>query len=437
MSDVVELNRYEALAEGLDIDNVIRKATRDAEKSSKLAPIFLKRESFAASAISTSSLCVDFIMGGGIPPSRTIGISGPERSGKSLLITEILNNQLEGNRYGVYFDSEGDTDPMFLRQRGIHFEKYLGKRNKKGELKPGEKDHLYYYQPSNDKELLHYIQSVTNALPENRNPAIAPVIFLLDSVVALLPESIDIDKRAMALHAKMYAEAMQVIYPCLNRSGCSFIYTNQLREKPGVTYGSPTYEPCGTALQFASSIRLQLSGANPKLGDNAHPFIPKGGGIIPGIEPKAGKVWQEPHVGKDGEVGSGLDRYIYSSVTTVKNKVFTPQKTCWIRIQFEESGSMGNGLDPVFDIFTFFAETGYIKKASLTSDEKKAKLKVEIVKNKYEPVIKDNFDPVAEFELPARFNYYEFKKWVYKDKDAKGLVKKIRDRMIVSGLVYQ
>ena len=428
---MAELTRLEAVAETLDIHSLIRKATHDAEKKSTLAPIFLKRESFAAAAVSTSSLILDFIMGGGIPPSRTVGIAGPEAAGKSLLVTEIINNQLVDGGYGAYFDAEGDTDPMFLRKRGIEFEKYLGARNKKGDLKPGEKDQLYYYQPSTDKEFLHYIDTVTRALPENRNPTKPPMIFLLDSVVALLPEGQDMDKKAMATHALMYSEAMKIVTPVLNMSGCSFIYTNQLREKPGVSFGSPVYEPCGSALKYACSIRLQLSNNKPMFDGKPHPFVD---GFIPGGVPKAGNVWQEPHLDSNGE-GTGLDRYKMTGITTIKNKVFTPRKVCWMRIQFEEGGSMGTGLDPVFDIFSFFLEIAFIVKAKLTPDEKKAKIKVETVKQKYEPVVKHGFDLTAEVGLPARFNYYEFKDWVNQN-DPKALTRELREKMIVSGLAY-
>ena len=415
-----------------DIHAFMAKATAKAEAVSKLAPVFLKRESFAASATSTSSLCIDWIMGGGIPPSRTIGISGPERSGKSLLVTEILKNQLDAERYGTFMDAEGSTDPLFLKNRGIVFENYRGKRTDKGNLRQGERCYINYYQPSTGKELLNYINEVAKGLPENRNPPAPPMIFFLDSVVALIPDDVldDVNKAPMAHHARMYSNMMPVINTQLTKTGCSFIYTNQLREKPGVIYGPSTYEPCGGALQYFSSIRLQLSASKPKIsGSSDHPFA---SGFIQGGEWKAGGVWQEPHYNKDGEE-DGKDKYVYTAVRTVKNKVYTPYQVCWMRIQFEESGSVGTGLDKVFDTFSFLLENGYIEKAQLSEEEKAAKVRVIEVKNKFAVTPGTNVDLVKLFELPNRFDYLEFKRWVATTKD---IVPRMRDKMIVSGLVY-
>ena len=434
---MAELTRSEAIAEGLNINEIIRKATREAETKSKLAPIFLERKSFAATAVSISSLWLDWKMGGGIPPSRTIGIAGPERAGKSLLVTEILDNQCFEQRPGVYFDAEGGTDPIFLKVRGIDFNKYLGARNKKGDLKPGEQDMIFYYQPNTGNEVLHYISKVCGALPKNSNPLKPPMIFLLDSAVGLLPDDFDIDKGSMAMQARMYSDFMKVVRQAMNHSGCSFIYTNQIRQKPGVVYGSPDYEPCGNALQFDSSVRIRLSEAKPKLFDVEHPFVKKSDStFIPKGEWKANRVWQEPHVDRDGVVHlDRLDRYMYTGLSTVKNRVYTPNQICWMRIQFEEDGATGKGLDPVFDIFSLLAESKYIVPASLTPEEKEAKLRVATVKGKYEAVTLNGFDPVAELGIPPRFDYYELKKWIYAD-DPKKLTRTIRDKMIVSGLVY-
>lgn len=420
------------LAEGLDIHAIMAKATSKAQTKANLTPVFLKRESFAGTAISTSSLCIDKITGGGIPPSRVVGISGPERAGKSLLTTEILKNQVFAKGYCTYFDSEGASDPAFLKNRGIIFEDYIGKRTEKGNLRSGERCYLNLYQPSTGTEMLNYIDSVAKMLPEDRNPGQPPMIFMLDSVVALIPEAIldDVNKAPLAAHARMYSNMMPVVNTHLARTGCSFLYTNQLREKPGVTHGSPSYEPCGEALKFFSSMRIQLSSTKPKIHAKVdHPFV---SGFIKGGEWKAGGVWQEPHYNKDG-MQSGYDKYVHTAVRTVKNKVFTPYQVCWMRIQFEEGGGMGTGLDPVFDIFSFLLENDYIEKASLTEEEKAAKVRVAAVKDKYAITPGTNINLAKLFDMPERFDYLELKRWVASHPN---LVRKMRQKMIVSGLVY-
>jgi len=419
------------LADGLNIHDIMEKATSKAQKAAKLDPIFLKRESFAASAVSTSSLWIDYIMGGGVPPSRTIGISGPERAGKSLLTTEILKNQMNAKRYGIMNDAEGDTDVLFLKNRGIDFESYRGARTEKGNLKKGQRDYLQYYQPTTGDDMLTYTHEVCKMLPENRNPEAPPAIFLLDSVVALIPADVldDVSKAPMALHARMYSKMMPIINAHMTRTGCSFLYTNQLRQKPGVKYGSPDYEPCGEALKFFTSVRLQLSSSKPKLHDKDHPFV---NGFIQGGAWKAGGVWEEPHYDEDGTV-TGLDKYVHTAVRTAKNKVYTPYQVCWMRIQFEENGDMGRGLDKVFDIFSFLADNKYIEKAYLSEEEKAAKLKVATVQGKYQITQGTNFQ-LKEVGLPDRFDYLEFKRWVAMTPD---ITETLRDIMLVSGVVYE
>jgi len=404
----------------------IRKIFGAAEKAAGITPVFLKRDSFARTAVSTGSLCIDRILGGGIPPGRIVGISGPERAGKSLLTTEIMANQLRGGRFGVYFDAEGATDALFLKARGIDFDKFRGRRTKGGNLGKDEADQIYFYQPTTGEEVLKYIHSLSGSLPENRNPDAPHTIYALDSVVALISDALeeDLDSNKMAMHARMYAQMLPIINGNLVRSGCSFIYTNQIRQKTMSNgYGSPDYEPCGDALKFFSSIRLKLSQSKPKLDSDDHPFLdPKFTGAVP----KQGGVWEEPHY-DDNFVQTGIDRYIYTAVRTEKNKVYNPYKTTWMRIQFEQDGSTGQGLDPVFDTFTFLAELEFIKPATPRDGEK-----VGDVKHLYETVTSDQFNP-AVFGMADRFSYPEYKAWVQKNP---GFGQALRERFILTGIVF-
>jgi RecA/RadA recombinase len=225
----------------------------------------------------------------------------------------------------------------------------------------------------------------------------------------------------------MYAQYLPIINSDLLKSGSTLLYTNQLRQKPAAPkYTNPFYEPCGDTLKFFSSIRLMLNPFKPKLDSEEHPFLTKD--MIPSVEVREGGVWEENHITEKGEV-VGLDKYVYTGIKTVKNKVYTPYQSCWMRIHFEENGSTGTGLDPVFDIFTFLYETGYIvplKVAQANGKEKK-------VAGSYKTMPCSKFDPTKEFDMPETFDYYVFKKWVYSKPT---LVMDLRNRLLVSGLVY-
>jgi RecA/RadA recombinase len=419
----------EAIADAIDINAIIRKAVREAEKGANLSPVLLRRDSFAGAAVSTGCLCLDKIMGGGIPGGRVIGISGPERSGKTLLATQIGANQVSEYRFLNYMDAEGSTDPIFLAARGINFDKYRGKRNKADELKPGEVDYINFYQPSTVEQIANYIHIFSNMVPEDRNPERPFCIYVLDSVVALITDDIDgniIDANKMAMHARAYATYLPIINSDLVKSGSTLVYTNQLRQKPMASkYETNIYEPAGDALKFFASARMMLNPTKPKLGDDDHPFVHKDKGVIPQAAPREGGVWEEPHWDSSGNI-IGLDRYVYTGIKTVKNKLFTPFQKCWMRIQFEENGSTGHGLDPVFDIFTFLHEEGYI--APSKNDKGKN------VKGRFDVYSCDRFDPVKELDMPNEFDYFEFKKWVG---DNPGLTAKIREKLLVSGIVYE
>lgn len=582
-SDKKELQE---IADSLDISSVINQAAKKFEKSTHLTPVFLDRTSFAANAVSTMSLELDRILGGGVPPGRIVGISGPEHSGKSLIATNIAASQLKQNRACCYLDAEGGNDPLFLAARGIDFDAYRGRRDKNGKLLPKERDTVFYYQPETGEQVMHYMHGVMSALPENRGGDKHPsIVFMLDSVVALISDALseNLDGNRMALHAKMYSEILPIIQSQLSRTGCSFVYTNQVRQKPGVQYGclhgdnlirlvddrvftikeivdkkiegevwsheggrllprriknwfnngmsqpddwmtiytdgpgsgndqysvtvtkghkilsadgwkeaqnivvgemvytkheqkfnhgstilelpvkvtkmayglskmaarvldkydlevegshnylaghstggivvhnSPDYEPAGSALQFFSAIRMRLSSSKPKVNDDDHPFLNPD--FIAGVKPKQGGVWEEPHINDDGSVG-GLDRYIYTAIRTIKNKVYNPQKVCWMRIQFDSAGSTGRGLDPVFDAFSFLLNTGSIEKAQRQLPSSRAKEMV------YKLV--DNGYKLEELGVPKEFNYLEWKLFVLKNPQ---ITDQLRQKMIVEGSV--
>jgi recombination protein RecA len=54
------------------------------------------------------------------------------------------------------------------------------------------------------------------------------------------------------------SQALRKIAGTLNRTGTICIFTNQLREKIGVMFGSPETTPGGRALKFYSSVRLDI-----------------------------------------------------------------------------------------------------------------------------------------------------------------------------------
>ncbi len=62
----------------------------------------------------------------------------------------------------------------------------------------------------------------------------------------------------VGLQARLMSQALRKLAGTLNRAGTICIFTNQLREKIGVMFGSPETTPGGRALKFYASVRLDI-----------------------------------------------------------------------------------------------------------------------------------------------------------------------------------
>ena len=59
--------------------------------------------------------------------------------------------------------------------------------------------------------------------------------------------------------------------------------------------------------------------------------------------------------------GASVDRYNYAHLTVTKNKAFSPNRECDLRIWFEENGQPGRGIDQVYDCYEYLRLTGQIQ----------------------------------------------------------------------------
>ena len=54
------------------------------------------------------------------------------------------------------------------------------------------------------------------------------------------------------------SQALRKLTGAVSRSKTCLMFTNQIREKIGVMFGSPETQPGGRALKFYSSVRVDL-----------------------------------------------------------------------------------------------------------------------------------------------------------------------------------
>lgn len=189
-----------------------------------------------ADVIPTGSLTLDLALGiGGFPRGRIIEIYGPESSGKTTIaIHAIAETQKRGGICAI-IDAEHAFDKKYAEALGV------------------DTDNLYITQPDDGEQALDIAEQLI------RSAAIDLVV--IDSVAALVPRSEiegEMGDSKMGLHARLMSQAMRKLTGAINKTSCSCIFINQLREKIGVMFGNPETTTGGNALKFYASIRLDI-----------------------------------------------------------------------------------------------------------------------------------------------------------------------------------
>ncbi|MBJ7347371.1 MAG: recombinase RecA, partial [Thermoleophilaceae bacterium] len=187
-------------------------------------------------AIPTGVLSLDLALGiGGVPAGRIVEIFGPESSGKTTLVYEIIAQAQKLGGVCAFIDAEHAMDPEYAARIGVNI------------------DELLVSQPDYGEQALEIADMLV------RSGAMSVVA--IDSVAALTPKTElegAMGDQTVGLQARMMSQAMRKIAGNLNRSNTTCIFINQIREKIGVMFGSPETQPGGRALKFFSSQRLDI-----------------------------------------------------------------------------------------------------------------------------------------------------------------------------------
>ena len=197
--------------------------------------------------IPSGSICLDAALGiGGYPKGRIIEIYGPESSGKTTLaLTAIAECQKKGGQ-AAFVDAEHAIDPVYAAKLGVNI------------------DELILSQPDNGEQALE----IVDMLAESE----AIDIIVVDSVAALVPQAElegSMSDANVGAHARLMSKAMRKLAGVLNKSNCTVVFINQLREKVGIMFGNPETTTGGRALKFYASIRIDIRKAEAiKQGDS-------------------------------------------------------------------------------------------------------------------------------------------------------------------------
>jgi recombination protein RecA len=187
-------------------------------------------------AISTGALNLDAATGiGGVPRGRITEVYGPESSGKTTLCLHLVANVQKAGGVAAYVDAEHALDTAYAAKLGVNV------------------DDLLVSQPDTGEQALEIVEILV------RSGAVDLVV--IDSVAALVPRAEiegDMGDSHMGLQARLMSQALRKLAGAINRTNCSVVFINQLREKIGVMFGNPETTTGGKALKFYASMRMDI-----------------------------------------------------------------------------------------------------------------------------------------------------------------------------------
>ena len=186
--------------------------------------------------IPTGAMTLDIALGlGGVPRGRVVEIYGPESSGKTTLMLHIIANAQKNGGLAAFIDAEHALDPQYAKKIGVNL------------------DELLVSQPDSGEEAMNIAETLirSNTLD----------VVVIDSVAALAPRAElegQMGDSHVGLQARLMSQALRKLTAAINRSNTTCLFTNQIREKIGVMFGSPETTPGGRALKFYSSVRMDI-----------------------------------------------------------------------------------------------------------------------------------------------------------------------------------
>lgn len=186
--------------------------------------------------IPTGALPLDIALGvGGVPRGRVIEIYGPESSGKTTVCQHIIAEAQQRGGICAFIDMEHALDPVYAERCGV------------------DVDNLYVSQPDTGEQALEIAEALIRSGTMD--------VVVVDSVAALVPRAEiegEMGDAHVGLQARLMSQALRKLSGVIKQTNTVVIFTNQLRSKIGVMFGSPETTSGGNALKFYASVRIDI-----------------------------------------------------------------------------------------------------------------------------------------------------------------------------------
>jgi recombination protein RecA len=197
----------------------------------------------------TGSLGMDIITGGGWGKGRMVEIYAPESSGKTTLCIHTMIQAQKDNpdKRVAFIDAEHAFDRNYAEHLGLDMSQVI------------------ISQPDSGEQALE----IAEALIASGKISVC----VIDSVAALTPKSEiegEMGDSKMGLHARLMSQACRKLTAVVSKTNTVLLWTNQIRMKIGVMFGSPETVPGGEALKFYASIRVDMRKSKGDTDNDGH-----------------------------------------------------------------------------------------------------------------------------------------------------------------------
>tara|TARA_B100000959_G_scaffold258084_1_gene292699 strand:+ start:1501 stop:2736 length:1236 start_codon:yes stop_codon:yes gene_type:complete len=218
-----------------NLDNAMAQITKTFGEGS-IMRLGSARAQSSIEGISTGALSLDLALGiGGVPKGRIVEIYGPESSGKTTVMLHVIANAQKAGGLCAFIDAEHALDPQYAKKLGVNL------------------DDLLVSQPDSGEEALTICETLARSGSLD--------VIVIDSVAALVPKAElegDMGMATMGMQARLMSQALRKLAAILSKAQTTCIFTNQMREKVGVMFGSPETTSGGKALKFYASVRIDI-----------------------------------------------------------------------------------------------------------------------------------------------------------------------------------